>query len=123
MGAGGGPSPVWRLPGGGDPPHRSSAPARWGRQAPATSPGARCPRCDGRRDRQARHKRDREWTGSVVVLVPPGSALDRRQEQDVWNGARQPRARILLALAIAVRNYTTAKRPGKKRSRSRSRPI
>lgn len=48
MGAGGGPSPVWRLPGGGDPPHRSSsssAPARWGRQAPATSPGARC---DGR---------------------------------------------------------------------------
>lgn len=51
MGAGGGPSPVWRLPGGGDPPHRSSsssAPARWGRQAPATSPGARCARCDGR---------------------------------------------------------------------------
>lgn len=48
MGAGGGPSPVWRLPDGGDPPHRSSAPARWGRQAPATSPGARCPRCDGR---------------------------------------------------------------------------
>jgi hypothetical protein len=82
-------------------------------------PGARhFPRCPLRPLRRtdaidrARHKRDQEWTGSVVVLVPPGSALDRRQEQDVWNGARQPRARILLA--IAVRNYATAKRPGKK---------
>lgn len=108
MGAGGGPAPVWRLPGGGDPPHRSSsssAPARWGRQAPATSPGARC---DGRTRSTGR------GTSTTKNGPDPSSCLPVRRSAAgaagrVERGAPAPRE---ILLAIAVRNYATREKAG-----------